>query len=37
MNQIITDIVEIIHNNQTLMDIEMSVETYFTEVFTSVV
>lgn len=32
MNHIITDIVEIIHNNQTLMDIEMSVETYFTEV-----
>lgn len=31
MKHIITDIVKIIHNNQTLMDIETSVETYFTE------
>src|SRR5699024_6721764 len=32
MDNIISEIVEIINNNPSLMDIEMAVETYFTEV-----
>ena len=33
MDNIISEIVEIINNNQSLIGIEMAVETYFTEVF----
>src|SRR5699024_4855427 len=36
MDNIISEIVEIINNNPSLMDIEMAVETYFTEVLSQV-